>query len=179
MPHRPLADCSNADASTCMHESPPTPPLRPYRSAAQVNIGVFCSWNPPLQYQSALNNAQCRSPPRICPCRRRRQQRRRHSDDHYGDHSWRVQCHHLPLIITSRSSSPPAHHHLQSISSSSASPPPGRAATRYTLRASLIPEEVYDGYDAQLPMAPAGELGRDDSAPDYLADRDVTTACNR
>ena len=51
--------------------------------------------------------------------------------------------------------------------------PPGSAdlnerQCRYRLRAHLIPEYVYDGFDATYPIAPAGELGQDDLAPRYM-----------
>mmetsp|Transcript_7215 Transcript_7215/g.16153 ORF Transcript_7215/g.16153 Transcript_7215/m.16153 type:complete len:822 (-) Transcript_7215:257-2722(-) len=45
---------------------------------------------------------------------------------------------------------------------------------RYSLKASLIPSKMYDGYDTTLPMAPAGALGYDDSVPDYLVDSGYT-----
>ena len=37
----------------------------------------------------------------------------------------------------------------------------------FTVRAHLIPETVYDGYKANLPIAPAGTMGNDDSVPSY------------
>lgn len=37
----------------------------------------------------------------------------------------------------------------------------------FTVRAHLIPERVYDGYKANLPIAPAGPMGNDDSVPSY------------
>ena len=41
---------------------------------------------------------------------------------------------------------------------------------QYSLRVSLIPEIVYDGYQGNLPIAPAGELGLDDHVPTYMQD---------
>lgn len=41
---------------------------------------------------------------------------------------------------------------------------------RFSLTAHLIPEYVYDGFDATYPIAPAGVLGQDDMAPRYLRD---------
>ena len=41
---------------------------------------------------------------------------------------------------------------------------------RFTVTANLIPEYVYDGFDATYPIAPAGDLGRDDFAPAYMRD---------
>ena len=39
---------------------------------------------------------------------------------------------------------------------------------RFSLSAHLIPEEVYDGFDATYPIAPAGEKGFDSRAPEYI-----------
>lgn len=39
---------------------------------------------------------------------------------------------------------------------------------RFSLTAHLIPEMVYDGFDATYPIAPAGGLGEDDLAPLYV-----------
>lgn len=39
---------------------------------------------------------------------------------------------------------------------------------RYTISAHLIPEEVYDGFDATYPIPPAGLKGYDSHAPEYV-----------
>ena len=47
---------------------------------------------------------------------------------------------------------------------------------RYSLTAHLLPDRVYDGFEATYPMAPAGELGHDDHAPLYVREEsDATT----
>ena len=37
----------------------------------------------------------------------------------------------------------------------------------YSVKVHLIPERVYDGYDAELPIAPSGVQGKDDAVPSY------------
>ena len=40
----------------------------------------------------------------------------------------------------------------------------------FSLTAHLIPEQVYDGFDATYPIAPAGDKGFDDLTPQYMRD---------
>lgn len=49
------------------------------------------------------------------------------------------------------------------------------APCAYRFRAHLVPETVYDGYDATYPLAPAGARGHDSFAPQYLRDEGIDT----
>ena len=95
---------------------------------------------------------------------------------------------HLPTRLATRPTAhPPA-------SSTQTAPPAHRAPTptkrrrnpsdkvlklkpcMYTLRAHLVPERVYDGYEATVPIAPAGEQGDDDATP--ISDQEAGLVSN-